>query len=275
MFQFLFYLFLIGVCIASFQDLQRREVDNWLNLFLIISSLGFIFISSIFLRTSNLIFFASCSMIIMFILANLFYYGRVFAGGDAKLLFSMFVLFTGLSFYETFVNILLFLGFLLISGSIWGVGFSLYLFFKNPRNIKLQFNKEIDNSYAEYFLGAGAFCIVLSFFNIMFLFFSMLFFIFPLLFAFARAVEKTSMTKSINARDLREGDWLVNPIKMKNKTIIPNWEGLRNSDLVLLRKLNKKVMIKEGIPFVPSFLIALLLYVLFRNDLYMLLFNIF
>ena len=30
-FGFLFWVFLIGIGIASFQDLKRREVDNWLN----------------------------------------------------------------------------------------------------------------------------------------------------------------------------------------------------------------------------------------------------
>ena len=42
-FGFLFWLFFVGIIIACTQDLKRREVDNWLNLFLLMTSLVFVF----------------------------------------------------------------------------------------------------------------------------------------------------------------------------------------------------------------------------------------
>ena len=46
-FGFLFWLFLIGIVVASLQDLKRREVDNWLNLFLLVASFVFVFYNDV------------------------------------------------------------------------------------------------------------------------------------------------------------------------------------------------------------------------------------
>jgi len=43
----------------------------------------------------NLIYQLGFSVVILFSLMNLFYYGHVFAGGDAKLLFAMTAFFMG------------------------------------------------------------------------------------------------------------------------------------------------------------------------------------
>ena len=43
MFGFLFWLFLVGIIVASLQDLKRQEVDNWLTLFLIMASSVYLF----------------------------------------------------------------------------------------------------------------------------------------------------------------------------------------------------------------------------------------
>ena len=83
------------------------------------------------------------------------------------------------------------------------------------------------------------------------------------------------MIREINAKKLREGDWLVDDIKLKAKTIKYNWEGLTKNDLVLLHKLNKKVKIKEGLPFVPAFLIAFIGYYFLRERLFEILIRVF
>ena len=57
----------------------------------------------------DIIILGVVSFLMMFILANLFYYGRVFAGGDAKLMFAMFAVFVAGSFSATLENIGLFI----------------------------------------------------------------------------------------------------------------------------------------------------------------------
>jgi len=81
MFGFLFWLFFIGIVVACFQDVRRREIDNWLNLFLVFASLSFVFYSMIFSGDFDVVFLVGISFAFMFLIMNLFYYGRVFAGG--------------------------------------------------------------------------------------------------------------------------------------------------------------------------------------------------
>ena len=72
MFNFLFWLFLVGIIVACLQDLKRREVDDWLNLFLIISSASFIFFRAYLENDPTLISQLGFSAVILFILMNLF-----------------------------------------------------------------------------------------------------------------------------------------------------------------------------------------------------------
>ena len=54
------------------------------------------------------------------------------------------------------------------------------------------------------------------------------------------------------------GDWIVKDIKHKGKLIASKKDlGLTEEQIAKIKKLKiKKVLVKEGIPFVPSFFIA-------------------
>ena len=65
------------------------------------------------------------------------------------------------------------------------------------------------------------------------------------------------------ASKLTEGDWLAKDVKLKNKVVMEA-KTLEREDVWKLRYLEvnenlKPVTIKEGVPFVPSFLIAYLI----------------
>ena len=75
-FNFLFWVFFVGIIVASFQDLKRMEIDDWLNLFLVFSGFVFIFYKAIFEKDISIIFQAGFALVIMFLVMNLFYYGR-------------------------------------------------------------------------------------------------------------------------------------------------------------------------------------------------------
>ena len=127
-FGFLFWLFLFGLIVASLQDLKRREVDNWLNLFLLTTSFVYIFYFGFFMMNNGIFFLAIFSFLTLFVFMNAFYYGRVFAGGDAKLLFAMSAFFVVVSFGMMLANIFLFLVLLMLSGSVYGLIYSFVLF---------------------------------------------------------------------------------------------------------------------------------------------------
>jgi Flp pilus assembly protein protease CpaA len=253
-------VFLIGIGIASFQDLKRREVDNWLNLLLLFSGIGFLVFRAIFESSSNLIIFGIISFLIVFVLVNLFYYGRVFAGGDAKLLFAMFALFVGISLEKTLINIGLFILFLLLAGSAYGLVYSGILFVRDFKNVKKEFKKGFENIYLRYTVFAGIVLFALSYVNWFFFIPAIFFLLGPVLYVFAKSLEKEVMTSSVNASDLREGDWLVRDVRVGGKVVKAGWEGVSKKDLELLKKVKKKIKIKEGLPFVPAFFIAFILW---------------
>ena len=79
-----------------------------------------------------------------------------------------------------------------------------------------------------------------------------------ILLIFAKSVEESCLVKNVKIKDLTVGDWLVHDVTIgkKNKKVIhANWDGLMEEDLEVLRKSNiKKIKIRYGIPFTPSFL---------------------
>ena len=278
---FLFWLFLGGIIVASLQDLKRREVDNWLNLFLGVSGFVYVFYIALFTGSFNVLVQAGFAFAIMFAAMNMFYYGRVFAGGDAKLLLAMTVLFIGTNFLSTLSNIGMFLLFLMISGSIYGLFYSFILYFRDIKKV----NKEIRLEFKEIkwvkygiiisfmlVVTGGIARLLISEFGFIIMLIGSLLLVFPFLFVFSKALEKISMIKIISGKQLREGDWLVDDVKIKGKTIKANWEGLSKENLKLLRG-KKQIKIKEGLPFVPAFLIAFLIYTFGKIWFLKLLFN--
>jgi Flp pilus assembly protein protease CpaA len=271
---FLFWLFFIGILIASFQDLKRREIDNWLNLFLIFGSLSFIIFKSILEKTPNMIIQTGFFLLVMFIFANLFYYGRVFAGGDAKLLFAMTVFFLSENFYGTFTNIFTFIFLLMISGSIYGLGYSFFLYSKDFKEINKEMKEQYRNPFFMYFFMVGVAFFIIGFVKWFFIPLSIIFLFLPLIYVFSKGLEKVSMIKTVSGKELREGDWLVNDVRVGKKLIRADWDGLSSGEVSLMSKL-KNVKIKDGLPFAPAFLIAFLAYFFLRTKFLGILINIF
>ena len=261
-FGFLFWLFFVGILVASMQDLKRREVDNWLNLFLLVSSLIFVFYGAILSGNSNVVFHVGFLLAVMFLIMNLFYYGRVFAGGDAKLLFAMTAFFLASTFLGSMINIGVFLLFLMISGSVYGLVYSGVLWFQNREKVNLEMKKLVQDKL--WIVGVGIVLMLFGFVDFLFFLVGLLVFIFPLLYVFAKGLENVSMVREVLGKELREGDGLVEDIKVGKRVVKADWDGLSLEDVRLLGK-NKKVLIKEGLPFVPAFLIAFMGYALLRD----------
>ncbi len=79
-----------------------------------------------------------------------------------------------------------------------------------------------------------------------------------------KRIEK-SMVLEVPTSQLSEGDWLAEEIKIGNRKIKAGSYGLSKEDIRLLRKHRKKVKIRVGIPFVPSFFITYVFTVIFGN----------
>lgn len=264
-FGFLFWLFGIGIVVASLQDLKRREVDNWLNLFLLVASLAFVFFGAFLTGETDVIFHVGFFLVVMFLIMNLFYYGRVFAGGDAKLLFAMSAFFLGATFWDSMINIGIFSLFLMVAGSFYGLCYSGVLWFQNRDRVNKEMRKILGEN--RWLFGILFVSVVLMFggFNdFIFLLFGICLGVFPFLYVFAKGLENVSMVRGVLGSELREGDWLVEDVMAGKKVIKADWDGLSLEDIGLLKR-KRRVLIKEGLPFVPAFLIAFIGYFFFRD----------
>jgi Flp pilus assembly protein protease CpaA len=263
---FLWALALVFIVFAIFQDLKTREIANWINFSLIIFALGFRFFYSLFSGDGFSFFYQGIiGFGIFFILGNLFYYSRVFAGGDAKL---MIALGTILPYYSDFFsNVILFVNFLLIflsCGFFYILIASTYLCIKNFKLFKKEFSKQFKEKrklliavllFSIFFLILGFF---LSPFFILGVF---LFLIFPL-YLYSKAIDTACMIREISSIYLREGDWLYSDVKIGKNVIKASWDGLSKKDIKEIRKKFKKIKIRKGIPFSPTFLFSLLIFIL-------------
>ena len=93
------------------------------------------------------------------------------------------------------------------------------------------------------------------------------------LWVFTKAIEKSCMYKLVQPTRLTEGDWIVEDIRVYGKYVAgPKDLGISKNQIKKLVQFYKqgkikKILIKEGIPFVPSFFIAFIVTLIFGNPL--------
>ncbi|MDD5193568.1 MAG: prepilin peptidase [Candidatus Nanoarchaeia archaeon] len=263
-----YFLILIGIIWivgGVLQDLKRREVDNLWNFSLIAVAFTYRLVVSVYNNDYWFILNGLLGFVIFLGLGNLFYYSRLFAGGDAKMLISLGVILP-LS-YEWMGNFKIFGIFLVASfvgGSIYSLIWVLCLMIRNFNKFKKDFSRNA-KKYKKLFLISMIFCIlwvifVLIISEIFLLSLAFIILLFPVLFVLAKSVEEGSMVKLVNPLQVTEGDWLYRDIIVNGKRIKANWEGVSREELRLIQKnYKKKVLIKYGIPFTPAFLIGFLI----------------
>ncbi|MFH1710872.1 MAG: prepilin peptidase [Nanoarchaeota archaeon] len=267
------FLILIGfvwILVASAQDLRKREVWNWLSFSLV--AIALVYRAFFAVYNSDLLFFiyGVLGLFIFIVLGYALYYARVFAGGDAKLLFGLGAI---LPFSGSVVSNLMVMGIfivlLLFAGSFYGLIYSFFLVLGNRRVFSIEFSRQFKKHkiFAYVLFAFALVALPIVFGDIVFLLFPIIIFLLPVLYVYGKAIEESCMIQMLKSNELTEGDWLYEKVKVGRKTIEPYWEGLSQKELKILRKYKGKVKIKAGIPFVPGFLIAFiaLVYLLFRG----------
>ena len=264
---------LIVLLAASYSDLRTREVPDMLNFSLIFAGLGVRTIFSFELGW-QIIISGVLGFLVCLILAYLFYYTGQWGGGDSKLLMGMGAI-IGINhpFSDESFNLLWFFLGLLFLGAIYGTLWMMYLSIKKKDLFVGEFKNLIDEHKIVH-LTTGVLSI--SFLGISFADLSF----WPLaimpvaifyLFMFINAVENSCFITNIRPEKLTEGDWLAQKVKLGQK-IIMRKKTLEINDIIKLRKLKNQgkinyVKVKEGIPFVPSFLFAYVLLISGKNIL--------
>lgn len=253
-----FVIFFIYLLIASIFDLKKREVPNWLSFSLLFFALSYRIIQSI--SNTDIILSTSIVFLTFFILANLLYYGKFFAGGDYKLFLAIapIVAYPPILHKESFF-FLKFLFYCLIVSSVYGFIWSLVICIKNIKKFKIK-NQIRERKFLYMFI----FSLILLILSLIFYFYkpssffifsALIFFIFPFLYIIINFADKMLVIEK-KTNQLVEGDLLYKDIKIGKKVIKAKWDGLTREEIKLLRKHKRKVIIKEGIPFVPVFFLA-------------------
>jgi len=267
---FLFVLALIWIVFATIQDSRQREVANWLNFSLIIFALGFRFFYSLFsLEDFQFFYQGLIGLGIFFVIGNVLYYGKMFAGGDAKLMIALGpILPFSTDFLTNIKAFLLFFILFLFVGAFYSIGASLYLSLKNFRKFRkeivMQFHKNKTPMTVVIFL--ALFFLVVGLSQKTFFVLGIFVFVLPYLYIYIKAVDESCMVVKVSSRKLTEGDWLYSDLRLGKKLIKANWGGLTKSEISLIRKKKKFVTIRNGIPFTPVFLVSFLLFYFFMKN---------
>lgn len=268
---------LIWLIFASISDIKNREVPDWLNFSLIAIVLAIKIIQTILVKDIFILLYALIALGIFFLLANLMYYTKQWGGGDAKLIIGLGIIFTHyptallqyLSPKLTIPFSITFVVNIFLIGALYGIIYTIVLAIKNYRKIK--FDKKIYRSPIAiipliilifliplFFLKQTSSLSIAAGISLLILYFILI---------FTRTVEQSIMIKSISVSKLTEGDWLNKAVYYKNKLILSNKKpGITKKQISLLKRYKiKSVIIKEGIPFVPAFLISTIISLILGN----------
>ncbi|MBI5391554.1 prepilin peptidase [Candidatus Woesearchaeota archaeon] len=257
---------------ASLFDLRTREIPDWLSYSLFFIGLGIRGIYSILYANVWFFLYGIIGAGIFFIIASSMYYTKQWGGGDSKLLIGLGAVF-GTAPQLGFVSFppgLIFLGYLFVNlfivGAFYGVLWAVGLAFIHRKEIKYSL---VRNWFIGMIVSGVSLTAIYYFAPFSTVFYAVLLLTLVVLillsYPLLKTIETLGLVKNVPVTQLTEGDWPVEDIQIGKKIIYhAKGLGLEKKHLVQLKKLKRKsILIKQGIPFVPSFFIGLLLTLLF------------
>lgn len=270
----------IALLIGSVTDLKTREVPDWLNYGLVISGVGLNLLFSVVYSNSSFIINSIIGLLVFFGIAYIMFYAGQWGGGDSKILMGLGAMIGIDASFKTQFLPWFFINALLV-GAVYGLLWSIFLVIKNKKRFLREFMKissEKNVAKAKKGVLAGLILLLAVFFIIELYYIKMLLLslAFLVLATFylwisVKAIEKSAMYKLVEPSKLTEGDWIVNDVYVNRQYICgPKDLGIEKKQIKKLVEFYrkgkvKKILIKEGIPFVPSFFIAFVITFLWGN----------
>jgi prepilin signal peptidase PulO-like enzyme (type II secretory pathway) len=267
---FVIIMTLIAFIAATLTDLKRREVPDTLNFTYLGAGIAYSIILSLAVNNYFALINAAAGIAIAYGIGAILYYTGQWGGGDTKLLLG-FGAWHGL-FYNSialqFQELLLlhFVIALFAAGGAYGLFYLVFLIVKSKNKIitAQQKNPGIKMILLLFF---SLILILLGLMlpyplNILSLMLAISLSLLYLLMKHSKGIEEALFIKDIPVEKLTEGDWLAEDVVIGKKTIAKkSGEGLSKEDITEIRKYHSKgridkVRIKEGIPFIPAFLIG-------------------
>lgn len=258
------FLFGFGfLAVASWHDIRTREVPDLVSYGLVLFAVSYGVAKALFLSSwlPLLSMLAGVAAGVALGLA-MFYLGQ-WGGADSKLLIGLGgLLGLWLGAYDFF----LFLVLALFAGAAYGVLYTAWLALRHKRLFVRRFKGFIREPRVHRLRAGvivGCFLIFVSAFIFVdyqpFLFgATAAVYLFFYLWVGVKVVEQAILIKEYPVGKLTEGDWIQKDVFVRGKRVCgPKDLGISREQITELRRLKvKRVWVKEGVPFVPSFLIA-------------------
>jgi len=279
MFEIFLAIVFIILAIGSYTDLKTREVPDWVSYSGIIAGLGLRLLWSAAEWNPEYILNGILGFTIFFGLACAMFYLGQWGGGDSKILMAMGALLgVDLSFNHPMIAFLINLLFI---GGLYGFAWMIFLGLKNSKKVLKESKNLLKTKHA--FWGKLLSILFLIVFTLLALITkdntlripALLLAILPLFstltILFTKAVEKTVLIRKVPISVLTEGDWVLSTIKHKGKLICSEKDlGISKKQINQLKRFKiKSVIMKEGIPFIPGFLIAYITTLLVGNIIFL------
>jgi len=259
----------IALILASFHDLKTREVPDYLSYFLLGSAIVLRLMWLVYTQNLNVVVWAPVSFSVLFIFSYLMYRAGQWGGGDVKVMMGLSVLLCWFPFGVLPFFVDFFLNSLIV-GAFYGMIAVGVIGIMNYKQLKEYLNS------IDYILLPALFIATILIFVLLppvFAFLTSLIVISVGLFKYFKIIETNFLHQSVPIYKLTEGDWLLRDVRLGGKLIVKQRDiGLTEEDIKKLQRYEKsgrikKVPIKVGVPFVPAFLIALVVTILFGNVL--------
>jgi len=272
---------IIGLLIGSKTDLENREVPDMLNFILISLGIAMGASASVAFWTIKPLLWSVLGFGAGYLIGALMYYTGQWGGGDAKMLMGLGAL-QGVALYGAgsllqgtiplfFTTILT----IFIAGAIYGLGYAFYLIARHRKAFRKEFLKEIHSRIKQRTFMIIIVILILAstfLFKIVVFKIALVGVAFMAFFGFyglvmSKAIERAIMIKKVHTSKLVEGDWIVKDIMVGKKRICgPKDLGITEEQIALLKKHKiRSVVVKEGIPFIPGFLIGYIIVIIVGN----------
>lgn len=272
----LFCVALIAMLVGSYSDLKTLEVSDWLNYSLIAIGFGIRAIFAAVLWDWTIIAWGVAGLVAAIIIAYAMYYTGQWGGGDAKMLMGLGVLLATFPLAPFELPLLFFILFFILSllcGAVLGVLFSVLRAFQRPKGFKKEWKKLIGTATFRRTRIVTLLVVVLLVITTVIApadlralssLLALIVFAGFYLMCFVKTVEKGCLVEPIHPDKLVEGDWIVEDITIDGKRIVgPKDLGITTEQIAMVKEAYdvskiKRILVKYGMPFIPSFLCGLL-----------------
>src|SRR3989344_1952293 len=288
------YLFcLAALAVGTFTDIKTREVPDWVNYSLIFAAFGARIIYSDGMHDYYILLSGIIGFLIFMGLAYLMFYTGQWGGGDAKMIMGLGA-FIGLEISQIFHQSLLaifnmplisFFTNIIFVGAFYGLLWSFVISIWKRKIFLPEFNKIITKEKkTKLTVMIVSFIIIIAgaisyFSDKMISSILIIIGIMPIaafyMYVYVKAIENSCMIRSVEPKELTEGDWIVEDIIVKGKRICgPKDLGIEKKQIQKLiglysKKMVGKIKVKDGIPFVPSFLAAFIITMIYGNIIFL------